>query len=629
MVRTRRGGKLPELPPFKQRVAALKYVPPLLGMVWQTHRGYATAIFALRIARAFVPVATLWVGKLIIDGVIAASQGKAAPRHVFELVALEFAIVAVGEALGRASVIENLLGQLFSNRMSVQLMEHAARLDLQQFEDSAFYDKMERARQGTVNRVSMYLQTLGMIEGIITLLSLSAALTAQSPWLMLLLAVAVIPGFLGETHFASLNYAITNQWTQQRRELDYIRYVAASNETAKEVQLFGLAPWLIDRFKVLSDLFIQLSKRLAIQRATVTLGLSIVSSVAYYVAVVIVILRAIAGTISIGTLTFLTAAFQRCRGAMSSLLSGVSQIYEQTLYLNDYFEFIATQPSITSKVNALPVPRPITRGFVFENVSFKYPGSDRYALQNVSLELRPGERIALVGENGAGKTTVTKLLARLYDPTEGRILLDGVDLREYDLLDVRKAIGVIFQDFVRYDLRMDENIGVGEIEAVRADFDSRWNGENPAGGGDAKATPGPIVVAAEKSLAASLLPKLPGGYRQMLGRRFESGVNLSGGEWQKVALARAYMRDAQVLILDEPTASLDARAEYDVFVRFNELMAGRMAVVISHRFSTVRMADRIVVLQHGTVVENGTHAELVANKGLYAELFEMQAAGYR
>jgi ATP-binding cassette, subfamily B, bacterial len=629
MMRRTRGGKLPELPPFRQRIAALKYVPPLLAMVWRTHRGYASAIFALRITRAFVPVASLWIGKLIIDAVIAATQGKTTARHVFELVALEFGIVALGEALGRAAVIEQLLGQLFSNRMSVQLMEHAARLDLQQFEDSAFYDKMERARQGTTNRVSMYLQTLGMLEGIITLVSLLAALVAQSPWLLLLLAIAVIPGFMGETHFASLNYAITNQWTQQRRELDYLRYVAASNETAKEVQLFGLAPWLIERFKVLSDLFIQLSRRLAIKRATVTLGLSILSSIAYYSAVVIVILRAVSGAITIGTLTFLTAAFQRCRGAMQGLLGGIGQIYEQTLYLNDYFEFLGTEPSIKSRANAIQVPRPVRTGFVFENVSFKYPGSERWALKDVSLSLRPGERIALVGENGAGKTTVTKLLARLYDPTEGRILLDGVDLRDYDLLDVRKAIGVIFQDFVRYDLRMDENIGVGEIEEVRDDFDSRWNSADSPQVADAKATPGQIVVAAEKSLASSLLPKLPAGYRQMLGRRFEGGVNLSGGEWQKVALARAYMRDAQVLILDEPTAALDARAEYDVFLRFNELMAGRMAVVISHRFSTVRMADRIVVLQHGTAVENGTHAELVGRKGLYAELFEMQAAGYR
>jgi ATP-binding cassette subfamily B protein len=626
-----RGGRKAkaELPPFRQRIAALRYVPPLLAMVWRTHRGYASAIFALRIARAFIPVATLWVGMQIIDGVIAAAQGKIPARDVLEWVAIEFGIMALGEAMSRASVIENLLGELFSNRMSIQLMEHAARLDLQQFEDPTFYDQMERARRGTSNRVSMFIQTLSLFEGTITLVSLSAALVAQSPWLVLLLAVAVVPGFIGETHFASLNYAIMNRWTAQRRELDYLRYVAASNETAKEVQLFGLAPWLIDRFRMLSDRFYALSKQMAVRRASITLGLSLVAAIGYYVAAIVMILRAIAGTISIGTLTFLTAAFQRCRGAMQGLLHGIGQIYEQTLYLNDYFQFLETEPSIKSVPGAIPVPRPIRDGFVFESVSFRYPGSEKWALRNASFTLRPGERIALVGENGAGKTTITKLLARLYDPTEGRILLDGVDLRQYELADVRKAIGVIFQDYVRYDLRLEENIGVGEIETVRQHFDLAWGQEEPESPPIAQAVHPTIAKAAEKSLASALLPQLPGGYRQMLGRRFESGVNLSGGEWQKVALARAYMRAAQVLILDEPTAALDARAEYDVFLRFNELMAGRMAVVISHRFSTVRMADRIIVLRDGTVVEDGSHAELVARSGLYAELFEMQAAGYR
>jgi ATP-binding cassette subfamily B protein len=617
-----------ELPALRERVKALRYVPPLLKMVWNTHRGYAAAIFLLRVGRGFVPIATLWVGKKIIDGVIGAGQGRVPARHVLSLVALEFGIVALGEALNRAGVIENILGELFSNTMSIQLMEHAALLDLQQFEDPTFYDQMERARRGTSNRVAMFIQTLGLFESTITLVSLSAALLLQSPWLVLLLAVAVIPGFVGETHFASLNYAIQNRWTAQRRELDYLRYVAASNETAKEVQLFGLAAWLIERFRRLSDQFYEVSRRMAFQRASVTLGLSLVASIAYYVAAVVMILRAIAGTITIGTLTFLTASFQRCRGAMQGLLGLIGGIYEQTLYLNDYFEFLATKPSITSVPGAIHVPWPVREGFVFEDVGFRYPNSDRWALRHVSFTLGPGERIALVGENGAGKTTITKLLARLYDPTEGRILLDGVDLRQYDLLDVRRAIGVIFQDFVRYDLRLEENIGVGEIEQVREHFDAQWVGADLEKVPEVVAPPATVVTAAEKSLASALLPRLPGGYRQMLGRRFESGVNLSGGEWQKVALARAYMRDAQVLILDEPTAALDARAEYDVFVRFNELMAGRMAVVISHRFSTVRMADRIIVLKDGTVVEEGSHAELVRRGGLYAELFELQAAGY-
>jgi len=285
--------------------------------------------------------------------------------------------------------------------------------------------------------------------------------------------------------------------------------------------------------------------------------------------------------------------------------------------LRDLFVFLDMRPTIESPPNARPVPEPIRDGFVFEDVGFRYPGSERWAIRNVTLTLRPGERVALVGENGAGKTTITKLLARLYDPTEGKITLDGIDLREYDLGSLRRAIGVIFQDFVRYDMRFDENIGVGEINSVRADLDKQ-NG-----------TPASITSAAENSLAASLLPRFPKGYQQMLGRRFEEGVDLSGGEWQKIALARAYIRDAQVLILDEPTAALDARAEYEVFLRFSELVAGRMAVLISHRFSTVRMADRIIVLRHGKVEEQGSHEELLARGGLYEELFTMQAAGYR
>jgi ATP-binding cassette subfamily B protein len=624
MGRTRPLGE--KLPSLGERIKALRYVPPLLRMVWQTHRGYALAIFVLRIARAFIPLATLWIGKLIIDGVIGAAKGSTTPRSVLLLVLMEFGVVAFGEALNRAGVIENLLGELFSNRMSIELMEHAARLDLQQFEDPTFYDQMERARRGTANRVQLFMQTLGLIEGIITLVSLSAALVVQSPWLVLLLAVAVFPGFLGETHFASLNYAVMNRYIARRRELDYLRYVAASNETAKEVQLFGLAPWLIERFRVLSDNFYRIAEGLALQRSLTMMGLSLVASIGYYVAAVIMILRAIAGVITIGTLTFLTAAFQRCRGSMQGLLSGIGAIYEQTLYLNDYFEFLKTQPSIQSAPGAIHVPRPIHQGFAFENVGFRYPGTERWALRGVSFAFRPGERVALVGENGAGKTTITKLLARLYDPTEGRVLLDGIDLRDYDLGDVRRAIGVIFQDFVRYDLKFDENVGVGEIEIVQKNFHVTWDEEEKR---VELPTPLSVIAAAEKSLASALLPRLPAGYRQMLGRRFEGGVNLSGGEWQKVALARAYMRDAQVLILDEPTAALDARAEYDVFLRFNELMAGRMAVVISHRFSTVRMADRIIVLNQGLVVEDGSHAELLQRKGLYAELFEMQAAGYR
>jgi ATP-binding cassette subfamily B protein len=456
-----------------------------------------------------------------------------------------------------------------------------------------------------------------MAQDALTLLTLAGALIAYSPGLLLLLVIAVVPSFLGETHYASLGYSLLFRWTPQRRELDYLRYVGASDKTAKEVQMFGLAPWLTEKYKVLSQKFYEENRALSIRRGAVSALLSILGTVGYYAAYAIILMHAVRGEITIGMLTFLAASFARGRDVIQNVLMSASNVYDQALYLRDLFVFLDMKPTIESPPNAKPVPAKIRKGFVFENVGFRYPESERWAIRNVDLELGPGERIALVGENGAGKTTITKLMARLYDPTEGRITLDGVDLRDYNLGSLRRAIGVIFQDFVRYDMRFDENIAVGEIESVRSDLEKR-NG-----------TPTAITAAAENSLAASLLPRFAKGYQQMLGRRFEEGVDLSGGEWQKIALARAYIRDAQVLILDEPTAALDARAEYEVFLRFSELVAGRMAVLISHRFSTVRMADRIIVLRDGKVEEQGSHDELVARGGLYEELFAMQAQGYR
>ena len=625
-------------PSWRERVAALRYVPPLVRLVWQTHRGFTSVMVVLRLLRAFIPVATLWIGKLIIDAVVAMREGQATFTRLWELVALEIVIVLGGEMLARASsLVESLLGDLFSNLTSVRLMEHAAALDLYHFEDPAFYDQLERARRQTTGRIGLLMQLIQMAQDTITLVSLGGALLVYSPWLLLLLAVAVVPSFLGETHFASLEYSLLFRWTPERRQLDYLRYVGASDVTAKEVQMFGLAPWLIGRFRALSEKFYEENKRLSVRKAFVSTLLSVIGTAGYYGAYVIILVRAVGGALSIGTLTFLAGSFARSRDLIQRLLMGASDITQQALYLKDLFDFFEMRPAITSPAGAAPVPEPIREGFVFEDVGFRYPGSDRWAVRHVSFRLPPGERVAFVGENGAGKTTLTKLLARLYDPTEGRILLDGRDLREYDLASLRRAIGVIFQDFVRYSMRFDENIGVGEINKVRAYLDAVANG---SGNGDHAAdtsapsaedgdVPEPITAAADKSLAATLLGRFAGGYRQMLGRRFEGGVDLSGGEWQKVALARAYMRDAQVLILDEPTAALDARAEYEVFKRFSELVAGRMAVIISHRFSTVRMADRIVVLTGGHVVEEGTHEELLAHGGLYAELFTLQAEGYR
>ncbi len=589
-------------------------------MVWETHRGYSLTMVLLRIARAFVPVATFWIGKLIIDGVIAARAGHGSLPLLIRYVALELIIVAAGEIMARVSaLVESLLSDLFSNRMSVRLMQHAATLDLAQFENPDFYDHLERARRQTVGRIALLTQLLGIGQDFLTLLTLAGALVVNSPWLVLLLVVAIVPSFLGETHFASLGYSLLYRWTPERRQLDYLRYVGASDETAKEVHMFGLSGWLTRKYDELSQRFYDENKKLSVRRAVVSTLLSFLGTVGYYGAYVIIILSAVRGQISVGTLTFLAASFGRGRDVIQSILMSASGVYEQALYLRDLFEFFDMKPTIAGCIGAPMVPDPIREGFVFENVGFQYPGSEeRWAVRGLDLTLRPGERVALVGENGAGKTTVTKLLARLYDPSEGRILLDGRDLREYDLASVRATIGVIFQDFVRYDMRFDENIGVGEIGAVEQAL------EHPE-----QDVPPLIESAAEQSLAASLLPKFKEGYRQMLGRRFENGVDLSGGEWQKVALARAYLRAAQLLILDEPTAALDARAEYEVFMRFSELVSGRMAVLISHRFSTVRMADRIVVLRNGQLEEQGTHEALVASRGLYNELFTMQAAGYK
>ncbi len=622
---------------WRAQLVALRYVPKFIQLIWQTHRGYTLAMAVLRLLRAFIPLATLWVGKLIIDAVVIMREAPADVSRLWPLVALELVIVLVGEILARASVlVESLLGELFSTYTSIRVMQHAATLDLYHFEDPTFYDRLERARRQTSNRIGLLAQLLTIGQNVLTLMSLSAALFVYSPWLLLILVVAVLPSFLGEMHFAALEYTLVSRWTPARRQLDYLRYVGASDETIKEVQLFGLAPWLIGRYRRLSEHLYAEHKRMSIRKGSLSTALSMLGTLGYYAAYLIILVRAVQGVITLGSLTFLAASFARCRDLLQHLLLSASGICQQCLYLKDLFDFFEAKPSISSHPGAPAVPQPIRHGLVFEDVGFRYPGRDAWAVRHVSFRLHPDERLAFVGENGAGKTTLIKLLARLYDPTEGRILLDGVDLRDYDLPSVHRAIGVIFQDFMRYDLRFDENIGIGAIDELRSYLERSehgkplsgvrtWDGEPPGDG----AVPTPIAASAEKSLATSLLPGFSEGYRQMLGRRFESGIDLSGGEWQKIALARAYIRDAQVLILDEPTASLDARAEYEVFLRFSQLVRGKMAVIISHRFSTVRMAERIIVVQHGTVVEDGTHDELLARGGLYATLFTLQAEGYR
>ena len=589
----------------------MRNLPPLLRMVWETGPLLTTGTVVLRLVSAVIPVGQLWVGKLIIDQVVQTIRGRPVdPHRIWVYLAYEIALAVLSDLLSRAvNLFDSLLGDKFTNYVSLRLMEHATRLDLVSFEDPVFYDKLERARRQTTARLGMLGIIASMGQQFVTLLTLLGAVVAFSPWFLVLLVAAVVPSFLGETRFAMLAYSILYRWTPERRELDYLRMLGASSQSAKEVKIFGLGQHLADRSRALFDRFYDENKALAIKRAITGSLLNLLPTAGYYGAYVLILIRTLAGAMTVGSLTFVAGAFARSRTLIESLFGSLNNIAEQALYIKDLFDFFETQPNIVSPPNALPAPRPIQAGFEFRDVSFAYPGSERQVLKRVNFRFDAGERIALIGENGAGKTTLVKLLARLYDPTGGAILLDGVDLREYDVDSLRGEIGVIFQDYMRYDMLVRENIGFGRIEELR----------NQAR----------VESAARKSLAEPLIAQFSLGYDQMLGRRFENGVDLSAGQWQKVALARAYMRDAQVLILDEPTASLDARAEYEVFLRFADLTRDRMAVLISHRFSTVRMADRILVLADGELIEQGTHQQLVALGGRYAELFELQAAGYR
>ena len=616
----------PPLPPpqldLRQRFGAMRNLPPFLREIWASSPWLTSASLALRLVRALMPVATLYIGKLIIDEAVrlvgarlphdtlAAAWHSGELSHLVQLLALEFALAIASDLFGRlVAYVDSVLSEKFSNETSIRLMEHAATLDLEDFEDPDLQDQLDRARRQTMGRMNLLSQLFGQAQTAVTVVSFAVGLVAYAPWLMLLLAVAMIPAFVGESHFNAINYTLNFQWTPERRQLDYVRQMGASVETAKEVKIFNLNRFFIERFRTLSRQLFLANKALAARRAFWGTLLSALGTLGYYAAYVYIAWRTVKGDFSIGDLTFLAGSFRQLGNLLENLLVGFSQVAGQALFLEDLYSFYEIKPEIASKPGALPVPKPIARGFAFENVGFRYPDAEKWALRGVDFELHAGEVLALVGENGAGKTTLVKLLARLYDPDEGRILLDGRDLKDYDLDDLRANIGVIFQDFVRYHLSAGENIGVGDV----ADMDNRER----------------IAEAARKGMADEVVASLPNGYDQLIGRRFKTGVDLSGGQWQKIAIARAYMRDAQVMILDEPTAALDARSEFEVFQRFKDLSEGRTAVLISHRFSSVRMADRILVLANGKVEASGTHAQLMAQGGRYAELFELQAAGYR
>lgn len=596
---------------WQERISALRNVPAVLKIMWDSGPGVVVFGVVSRVFSSLLPVALLWITKLIIDRIVhVVSTHQPVKPGFWWLVAAEFALAVLNSLLIRTiDYSDSLLADKYTRYVSIRVMNHAASLDLQAYEDPIFYDRLERARVQATDRLVM-IQAIGrLVQQAITTLTLSVSIMLFSPWLMLLLIAGVVPAFLGESHFAFLGYEKNFRQTPVRRQLDYLRILGGSKEAAKELKLFGLRNFLRDRFTKLSDDIYEENVNLSRRKLVAGSMLSTLGTAGYYGAYVFVIWRTLAGALTIGSLTFLAGAIQQASSNIEQIFSTLAAIGDQALFLTDLLAFFEMRPTIESKPNALPIPKPIRRGIEFRNVSFSYPGNARLILDEINFTLHTGERLALIGENGQGKTTIVKLITRLYDPTGGEILLDGVDLREYEIDDLHREIGVIFQDFMRYEMTARENIAVGRIEELT-------NLEL-------------IKGAARKSMADQTIGRLDLGYDQMLGRRFEQGVDISGGEWQKVALARAYLRDAQLLILDEPTASLDARSEFEVFHRFSELTAGKMALFISHRFSTVRSADRILVIENGKITEEGTHEQLASLGGRYAEMFEMQASSYR
>src|SRR5271154_1368953 len=596
--------------PWRDRLSALRNMPPVLRILWESGRAVVSWGLILRVIVATLPFGIAKVAQYIITDIASVLRGNPLAHNFWDLVIAEVVLnVCLGLIPRAIDYSDSLLANRYTQHVSVRVMEQAARLDLTTYEDPVFYDRLERARVQATDRLGMIQQMGRLIQQIITTLAFSAALAFASPWLILLLALGVLPSFLGETHYAFLGYAKNFRQTPAKRQMDYLRQVAGSREGAKEVKLFGLNKFFTNRFQALANQIYLEDVTLSRSKLIVGGLLGVIGTLGYYGAYVYVIWRTLHGAYNIGQFGFLTTAIQQASSNLQQVFSTASGIADQALFLTDLIAFFDMQPTVLSKQDGLPAPVPIRTGFEFRNVSFTYPGTNRTVLKNFNLTLSPGERIALIGENGQGKNTVVKLITRLYDPTEGQILLDGIDLREYVLEDLHRHIGVIFQDFMRFEMTARENIAVGRVD--------RPNQQND------------IEIAAHKSLADTVVSKFANGYDQMLGRRFEGGVELSGGEWQKMALARAYLRDAQMLILDEPTAALDARSELEVFERFAELTEGKMALLISHRFSTVRMADRIVVLEGGRLIEEGNHEQLMARAGVYAGMFEMQAASYR
>jgi ATP-binding cassette, subfamily B, bacterial len=591
--------------------SVFRYSSRAIGLVWSTNSVLTLALGLLTLIAGVLPAGIAYVGSLIVDAVVAATRAAGTnPRAVIELVMLEGVLIAAVAAAQRGiSLCQSLLRAQLGQRVNVMILEKALTLDLQHFEDSEFYDKLTRARREASSRpLSLIMRTFGLVQNGISLVSYAALLSHFSHWAVAVLLFAGLPAFVAEAKFSGDAFRLFRWRSPETRMQIYLETVIGREDYAKEVKLYGLGPRLLNRYR---DIFRRLYKEdraLTIRRDAWGFGLGLIATVALYAAYAWIAISAVRSLITLGQMTMYLALFRQGQAAVSAMLSAVGGMYEDNLYLSTLYEYLETEvPAPTGSIQHGPQPED---GIRFEDVSFQYPGAEQAALENISLHLKPGESLALVGENGSGKTTLIKLLTRLYTPTSGRILLDGQDLAEWDETALRQRLGVIFQDFARYQMLVGENVGAGDEEFF--EDEARWR------------------EAAHKGRASEFIETLPAGYQTQLGKWFKDGRELSGGQWQKIALSRAFMRTrADVLVLDEPTAAMDAQAEAEVFEHFRQLARDRITILISHRFSTVRMADRIAVLDRGRMVEYGSHDELMKQDGRYAHLFTLQARGYR
>jgi len=599
---------------WKEVRQSFAHTPKAVRLVWQANPTATVGLAFLTLAGALLPASQAWVGKLIVDGVVASIQGghdSEQIRTVFFYLILELVLFLLGTALNHARrLIQQLIQLQVANHVRGEIIRKALTLELAFFEHPDYYDRLQNARrEGSYKPVELINDTFQIVQNTITMISFAALFFRFSPWLVVILLVTSIPAFIAETRFSEQGFRLLTRRAPESRQINYLGRLLTEDSAAKEIKLFNLGETLLDRCLTLFDKFFKEDKSLAAKRAVVGFSLGLIATAGFYGSYAWIVWHTVQGNISLGDMTLYLSIFRQGQSTFQSILSAVGSIYENNLFMANYFDFLAIEPQMKVSARREKLPTPLSHGIEFRDVGFRYPESDDWALRGINLSIRPGEKIALVGHNGAGKTTVIKLLSRLYDPTEGVILIDGINIREVDPLDLRQKIGVIFQDFVRYHLPVTENIGFGQIEGVhRMDR---------------------IVESARKSGAHTIIENLPEGYQTMLGRWFHGGHELSTGQWQRIALARAFMREAEILVLDEPTASLDAQTEYEIFRHFQELTEGKMAILISHRFSTVRMADRIVVIQGGRIAEAGSHQELLRREGTYARLFSMQAEGYR